>query len=163
MNKHVSGKSARRQQKAARREMRETNTWSEVTQLAQNIQKGIAMHIGIKEALTVPGIMENLEDPHTVAANLRLLQKDLTKIQEDLNTTYNRHAGKSGTCDPQDIQMLIDILGRYESMSMEYQANVLPVSSAIPDAIAGAERKLLAKQQAAEQATQVKDLAEEGV
>lgn len=151
-NKHTSGKSKRRQEKKAQRELRSFNSWSEVNALAANIREGLAMHYGIATALRQPGIQENLPDRQLVADNLRLLQKDLTKLSNELNETSARHAGYDGYCKPNDVQLLLDILSRYDSLASEYQANVVPVANIIIEQIAASEAKVIELAKAAQQA-----------
>lgn len=144
--RHISGKSARRQEKAARRNMRETSSWEDMNQHHVDIQTMLGHvdeQIDLFKTAQSTGVVRS-DDEH-FNTHMGNLITAIQNIRADVSTLRSRHNDRIGQVSQDDIQLYLTIMNEYTDMFQHYNNRLMPVTEHLINYVAAAEREHIHK------------------
>ena len=139
--RHISGKTARRQEKAARRNMRESSVWEDMNQHHADVQAmlgSVDEMIELFNGAQANGIIR-ADDEH-YNTHIGNLKQALVSVRSEVATLKARHEGRTGQVSQDDLQLYLTIMGDYTDMFQHYNDRLMPVTEHLSNYVASEER-----------------------
>lgn len=106
---------------------KQNSCWDDLNEIHSTCVKLITSHTNLSQYAQDKELINAVADKATLTENIRLLAKDLGKLNEELTEIYSQHSGNTGGSQNPDVVMQSISISEHYNLFMErHEAVVMP-------------------------------------